>query len=169
MSESRDTVHRIQFGTDVEAAIRRWGGYAGFADGLSQVHRVLAVLEPVLGPVVSSYVLESGGYVAVRLASMPATNAITTGVGYLYVTPAALATARAADVDLVPLLRDAGLDLHEGQEEGKTVWNAQGRRDTTRSTTTDPSRRLCPSCFLQWTGDACPDCGVALVSSANKP
>jgi hypothetical protein len=71
--------------------------------------------------------------VAVRLAGMPATNAITTGIGYVYVTPPALAAGKAAGADLVSLLQAEGLDLHQDDEEGKTIWNAQGRRDIIRS------------------------------------
>jgi hypothetical protein len=124
----------------------------------------LAVVEPVLGAVSSCYVLESGGYVAVRLAGMPATNALTTGVGYVYVTPPALAAGKAAGADLVALLQAEGLDLHQDGEEGKTIWNAQGRRDITRSGQGDTPRRTCPNCFLQWPGDTCPDCDLPLMA-----
>ena len=160
---------RIEFGTDVEGALRRWGGYEGFADGVSQVRRVLVVMEPVLGEVSSCYVLGSGAYVAIRLAGMPATTAITTGVGYVYVTPPALAVATAAGADLVALLRADRLDLHQDDEDGKTIWNAQGRRGITRSTQDDQPRRLCPNCFLQWSGDTCPDCDVALLVESESP
>jgi hypothetical protein len=154
---------RIEFGTDVEEALRRWGGYHGFADGVSQVQRVLAVMEPLLGKVSSCYVLTSGVYAAIRLAGMPGTNAITTGVGYVFVTPPALAAAAAAGADLVALLHADGLDLHQDDEIGKTIWNAQGRQGVTHSTHDDLPRRLCPNCFLQYPGDTCPDCDVALL------
>jgi hypothetical protein len=160
---SNDTGGRIDFGTDIDAAIRHWGGYAEFADGVSQVRRVLAVMEPVLGAVASCYVLESGRYIAVRLANKPSTNALAINVGYAYVTPPALTAATAVGVDLLALLRADGLELHDGDEDGKTVWNAQGRRDITRSSQDDTDRRLCPNCYLQWTGDTCPDCDVELM------
>jgi len=107
VSESDERVGRIDFGTNVVGAIDHWGGYAGFADGVSQVRRVLAVLEPVLGAVASCYVLESGRYVAVRLANMPSTNALTIGVGYVYVTPPALNAA--ASRARPPMTRPGGL------------------------------------------------------------
>ena len=169
MSESHDSDTRIDFGTDVEGAVGYWKGYAGFADGVSQVRRVLAVMEPVLGAVASCYVLESGRYVAVRLENLPSTNAVTINVGYVYVTPAALNAATAARVDLPALLRDDGLDIHYGDEEGKTVWNAQGRWGITRSNQDDATRRLCPHCFLQWRGDTCPDCDVELMPLRQEP
>ena len=82
----------------------------------------------MLGAVASCYVLESGRCVAVRLASLPSMNAITINGGYVYVTPTALNAATAVGADLPALLRDGGLDVHDGDEKGKTVWNAQGRR-----------------------------------------
>jgi hypothetical protein len=163
VSESHDSDGRIDFGTDVDGAVRYWNGYAGFADGVSQVRRVLAVMEPVLGAVASCYVLESGRYVAVRLANVPSANAMTINVGYVYVTPTALNAATAVGADLTARLRDDGLDVHDGDEEGKTVWNAQGRRGITPSTQVGMTRRLCPNCYLQWQGDTCPDCDVQLM------
>jgi hypothetical protein len=108
MTESDDSDGRVDFGTDVDGAVHYWNGYAGSADGVPQVRRVLGVMEPVLGAVASCYVLKSGRYVAVRLSNMPSTNALTINVGYVYVTPPALNAATAAGVDLPALLRDDG-------------------------------------------------------------
>jgi hypothetical protein len=169
VSESHDGDGRIDFGTDVDGAVRYWNGYADFADGVSQVRRVLAVMEPVLGAVASCYVLKSGRYVAVRMENLPSTNAVTINVGYVYVTFAARSAANAAGVDLAALLRDDGLDLDDGDEDGKTVWNAQGRRGIARGTQDETPRRLCPKCFLQWRGDTCPDCDVELMPLRQEP
>ncbi len=169
MSEADGSDGRINFGTDVAGAVDHWNGYAGFADGISQVRRVLAVMEPVLGAVASCYVLKSRRYVAVRLANLPSANAVTINVGYVYVTPPALNAATAVGVDLPALLRDDGLDVHDGDEEGTTVWNAQGRRGIMRSPQNETTRRLCPNCYMQWSGETCPDCEVELMPLRQQP
>lgn len=163
MSSYQSSAGRIPFGTDVDAAIRHWGGYINFPDGFTQVHRVLAVLEPFLGPVVSVYSLGADGYAAVRLEAMPSKNALTTGVGFVFIRPAALQAVSDADVDLRQLLRNAKLDVHDGAEVGITIWNAQGRPNVEHGVKTKPPKKLCPSCFLQWFGDTCPDCEVSLT------
>lgn len=162
MSEASASDGRIEFGTNVDAALRRWGGYREFPDGFAQVRRALAVMEPVLGPVDTCYGLASGTYVAVRLAQIPRLVALYANVGFVWVTPAALEFASNEGIDLVDALRRSGLDLHDGDERGKTIWNAQGRRDSHRAHS-GQVHRLCPVCFLQWPGMVCPDCDVPLT------
>jgi hypothetical protein len=165
MTSSPGADGRTEFGGDLEAALRRWGAFAEFPAGVAETDSVLRVLSSVLGDVISCYVLDSGRYVGVRLAAMPTVNAAHVAWGYVWVTPASLATAQDRGVDLRAKLAAAGLMVNDEVEQGLTVWNSQGLRDRSRSAReTEPDRRLCPRCFLPWPGDTCPDCEVTLVS-----
>jgi hypothetical protein len=164
MSDGTTSEGRVEFGTDVTAALRAWGAYAGFPEGYGHAEAVLAVLTSALGDVASCYVLVSKGYVAVRLAGMPTANAAHIAWGYVWVSPGALATGTARGADLPAMLRAAGLELHDEPEPGLTVWNSRGLRDRTRSARPPGSSgRLCPSCFFRWPGATCPDCAVDLL------
>jgi hypothetical protein len=154
---------RIEFGTDLTAALRYWGCYAEFPEGFEHTDAVLRVLSSVLGDLASCYVLKSKRYVAVRLSTMPS-NAAQVSWGYVGVTPAALAKAEGMGVDLRQAFAAAGLRTEDGPHDGFTVWNSQGLRDRSRATqAVEIPRRLCPTCFLQWAGDVCPDCEVELL------
>ena len=78
-------------------------------------------MDPLLGGVEPCFELNSGRYVAVRLADLPSTNALTINVGYVYVTPPAVERGDRGRVYMPALLRDGGLDVDHGDEEGKTV------------------------------------------------
>jgi hypothetical protein len=90
-------------------------------------------------------------------------NAITINGGYVYVTPTALNAATAVGADLPALLRDGGLDVHDGDEEGKTVWNAQGRRGIHALDPSWHDEAVVSELLLQWQRDTCPDCDVQLM------
>ena len=154
---------RVEFGTDLNAALRHWGGYAEFPEGFEHADAVLRVLSSVLGDIASCYALKSKRYVGVRLSRMPS-NAAQVSWGYVGVTQAALTTAEGIGVDLRQQLSAEGLRIEDGPRDDVTVWNSQGLRDRSRAThAAEVPRRLCPTCFLQWAGDTCPDCEVELL------
>jgi hypothetical protein len=128
---------RKDFGVDVEAAVRRWRGYADFPEGFDQMRRTLEAMTAVLGPVSSCFTLTSGRYAAVRLSSASDKVALHINHGYLWVTPAANATAASAGVDLGQELRALGLDAEHDADEGVTVRNAP---EPVKRNETDPCR-----------------------------
>lgn len=164
MDDGTEAQGQIAFGSDLDAAMRYWGGYSDFPEGFEHANAVLRVLSSVLGEITSCYVLESRRYAGVRVAEIPTKNAAHVNWGYVWITPAALTVAQEAGVDVREALEARGMKTEGGPYDGLTVWNSRGLRDRARgSPTADIPLRLCPNCFLQWHGDTCPDCEVDLL------
>lgn len=157
MTDAND--NRVDFGTDVNAALRHWGHYTDFPDGFDQVRRVLDAVAPTLGEVAGCYVLAGGRYVAIRHTAFP-DNSMYVNWGFIDLSARSMAFAAERGADLRAAISAAGLAVEDGAD-GIVIWNARGIRRGPNAAS-GPELRTCPECFLQWPGNRCPDDDVEL-------
>jgi hypothetical protein len=156
---------RLEFGTDLDAAVEHWDGYRDVPEAIATLHAIRDALVPLLGAVSNVYITPAGQEVVVKFERLEH-NVLYVNVGFIDIYSSAMAELARRGVDVVECLGLQGLSVTT------TEW-ANGRvahpshRETTRRRAIAVERREC-SCSpgLQQMGDVCMYCEEPLASTS---